>query len=73
MNEVIVALLPWLPLMLKGFALNLWIGVLAMLLACLAGVCLGTLQRARSRVLRLGARGLTQLLRNAPWLVVMFL
>lgn len=72
MSEMFDVLRPWLPMMLEGFALNLWIGVLAMLLASLAGLVLGALQGVRHRPLRLGARVLTQLLRNSPWLAVMF-
>lgn len=65
-------LLSWLPLLGRGFLLNLGMGLLAMALALVAGTLLGAAQLAGLRGLRLPARLLTQLLRNSPWLVVMF-
>jgi polar amino acid transport system permease protein len=63
---------PWLPLLGRGLLVNLGMGALAMLLACLFGTVLGAAQLAPSRLLNRPAYWLTQLLRNAPWLVVMF-
>lgn len=65
-------LLPWLPMLGRGFAVNLGMGLVAMLLACVAGTLLGAAQLATLLWLRVPARLLTQLLRNSPWLVVMF-
>lgn len=65
-------LLPWLPMLGRGFAMNLWMGLLAMLLACLVGTVLGAAQLAPLAWVRVPARLVTQLLRNSPWLVVMF-
>jgi len=64
---------PWLPLLGRGFAWNLGMGVLAMALAGVAGLLLGAAQLAPLAAVREPARVLTQLLRNSPWLVVMFL
>ncbi|TBU98575.1 amino acid ABC transporter permease [Stutzerimonas kirkiae] len=72
MNASLELLWPWLPLMGRGFALNLGMGVLAMLLAILCGTLLGAAQLAPAHWLRRSAGLLTQLLRNSPWLVVMF-
>lgn len=63
---------PWLPLLGRGLLLNLGMGALAMALACLLGTLLGAAQLAPSAVLSRSAQVLTQTLRNAPWLVVMF-
>ncbi|MFT3791057.1 MAG: ABC transporter permease subunit [Rudaea sp.] len=66
------ALWPWLPLLGRGLLVNLGMGALAMALACLFGTLLGAAQLAPSVSVSRPARWLTQLLRNAPWLVVMF-
>jgi len=63
---------PWLPLLGRGFAWNLGMGITAMALACVAGTLLGAAQLAALPALRWPARLVTQLLRNSPWLVVMF-
>jgi len=70
--NVIDTLWPWLPLMGRGLLVNLGMGALAMALACLFGTLLGAAQLAPSAALSRPAQWLTQLLRNAPWLVVMF-
>lgn len=70
--SVMTDLLPWLPMLGRGFAVNLGMGLVAMLLACVAGTLLGAAQLATLPWLRVPARLLTQLLRNSPWLVVMF-
>lgn len=70
--SVFADLLPWLPMLGRGFVVNLGMGIAAMLLACLAGIALGAAQLAPMAWLRVPARVLTQLLRNSPWLVVMF-
>ncbi|NPS70522.1 amino acid ABC transporter permease [Pseudomonas aeruginosa] len=64
-------LVQWTPLLLGGAAMNLLMGVVAMLLASLVGCVLGILQLAPGIGGRLAAvivRGL----RSLPWLVVMF-
>ncbi|WP_422012994.1 amino acid ABC transporter permease [Roseateles sp.] len=70
--NVIDTLLPWLPLMGRGLLVNLGMGALAMALACVLGTLLGAAQLAPSAAVSRPASWLTQLLRNAPWLVVMF-
>jgi polar amino acid transport system permease protein len=70
--SVIDTLWPWLPLMGRGLLVNLGMGALAMAMAATLGTLLGAAQLAPSAVVSRPARWLTQLLRNAPWLVVMF-
>ena len=65
-------LLKWLPLVFAGFLFNVLVGVLAMALGTAAGVPLGLTQLAGVRVVRTGGWLVIQLLRNAPWLVMLF-
>lgn len=62
----------WLPYLAGGFAMNILISVLAMLLGTLAGVGLGALELAPLRVLRAPAVAYVQVFRNAPHLVLIF-
>ncbi|MGE7813080.1 amino acid ABC transporter permease [Pseudomonas sivasensis] len=62
----------WAPALLQGFGLNILMGVTAMLVATVFGVLLGSLQVSARPALRRGAGHLSRLLRNLPWLVVMF-
>lgn len=63
---------PWFPLLLKGFSLNLLISFLAMAVGIFFGVFLGFAQLAKHGLIRNTARTVTLLLRNSPWLVVIF-
>ncbi len=63
---------PWLPLLGRGLLVNLGMGALAMAMACALGTLLGAAQLSPTALLSRPALWLTQLLRNAPWLVVMF-
>lgn len=65
-------LAPWLPLILKGFGLNLVISFLAMAIGLVFGAFLGAAQLAKPPLIRWIAKTVTLLLRNSPWLVVMF-
>lgn len=62
----------WTPLLARGFAYNILISVLSMVIGTGLGVVLGVLQVSRMRVVRSVAWGLTQFFRNAPWLVLLF-
>lgn len=66
------ALLRWLPLVVTGFLFNVLVGVLAMALGTVAGLPLGLTQVARLRAVRGTGWVVIQLLRNAPWLVLLF-
>ena len=72
-RDIIALLLNWTPALARGFALNILMGVVAMLAATVFGTLLGCLQVSLHRGLRQMAVLLTQFLRNAPWLVVVFL
>jgi len=65
-------LLPWLPLILKGFGLNLLLSFLSMALGILLGIALGAAQSAALRPLALAGRAVTLFFRNSPWLVILF-
>jgi polar amino acid transport system permease protein len=65
-------LILWLPFILKGFGLNLLMSFLAMGIATVLGVALGIAQVSQLAVLRIVAKFVTHLFRNAPWLVILF-
>jgi polar amino acid transport system permease protein len=62
----------WLPFIFQGFLLNLAMSLLSMILATLLGVALGLMQISPLAPIRLPARFVTRLLRNSPWLVILF-
>ncbi|MHC2018107.1 amino acid ABC transporter permease [Methylobacterium sp. CM6247] len=64
--------LRWAPLLLTGFAFNVAISLVAMLLGTGAGLGLGLALVSEGPVLRRIAWGVTQLFRNVPWLVLLF-
>ena len=66
-------LLRWAPLLLWGFAFNILISILAMAVGTAAGLPVGIAQLSRFLIVRVGARIVTQLFRNSPWLVLLFL
>jgi len=65
-------ILRWAPLLLTGFAFNVAISLVAMLLGTGAGVGLGLALLSEGPILRRVAWGLTQFFRNVPWLVLLF-
>jgi len=68
------ALWRWMPyLVTSGFALNLLISFLTMLIGTLAGVVLGLWQISPSIWIRKVAWAITQAFRNSPWLVLLFI
>ena len=62
----------WAPLLLTGFAFNILISAVAMLLGTLAGLGLGLGLLSELRPIRQLSWALTQIFRNAPWLVLLF-
>ncbi|WP_311274359.1 amino acid ABC transporter permease [Methylobacterium sp. WCS2018Hpa-22] len=64
--------LRWAPLLLTGFAFNVAISLVAMLLGTGAGLGLGLALVSEGPVLRRIAWGVTQFFRNVPWLVLLF-
>jgi polar amino acid transport system permease protein len=68
------ALVRWLPLLVtRGFALNIVISFATMAIGTLAGVALGLWQISPNRLMRRTAWAITQLFRNSPWLVLLFI
>lgn len=65
-------ILKWSPLLLQGFAFNILISLIAMLLGTAAGLGLGVGLLSDNRALQRGSWFTTQFFRNAPWLVLLF-
>jgi polar amino acid transport system permease protein len=66
------ALLKWTPFLAKGFLLNVIMSLFAIVLGTMGGVFLGMGQLAPAVWVSLLAKVLTQIFRNAPWLVLLF-
>ena len=68
------AFLKWVPLLVKsGFVLNIIISFLAMMIGTAMGVILGLAQVSQYKIVRIFAGSITQLFRNIPWLVLLFI
>ncbi|MEM7190684.1 MAG: amino acid ABC transporter permease [Pseudomonadota bacterium] len=68
------ALWRWAPFLIwSGFFFNVLISVLAMAIGTLAGAALGLGQISKSRATRNFSWFITQLFRNSPWLVLLFI
>ena len=68
----LMTLMQWSPFILQGFLLNLLMSAIAMVLATIMGVFLGLAALGVIPLLGRPARLLIQLLRNSPWIVVLF-
>ena len=67
-------LLHWLPFLLKsGFSFNILISLFAMMFGTIAGAALGLAQISQFRLISGLAWFITQLFRNSPWLVILFI
>ena len=67
-------LVKWIPFLFKsGFLFNILISMFAMLFGTLAGAALGLGQISKIAAIRRSAWFLTQLFRNSPWLVILFI
>ena len=74
LDEAFDALWRWMPfLVTQGFTLNILISFLTMAVGTLAGVMLGLWQISPSRPVRRFAWFTTQIFRNSPWLVLLFI
>lgn len=72
--DAFVALWRWIPfLTFQGFVFNILISVCAMTIGTLAGAVLGLAHVSRLRIIRQVAWFVTQLFRNSPWLVLLFI
>ena len=73
-GDATAALWRWLPFLIKsGFFFNVLISMLAMAIGTLAGAVLGLAQISLSPTVRWVAWFFTQLFRNSPWLVILFI
>lgn len=66
-------LVRWAPLLLWGFLFNIIISLAAMGIGTVFGVPVGIGQISEYRLIRWPARAATQIFRNSPWLVLLFL
>ncbi|MEK0165519.1 amino acid ABC transporter permease [Phaeobacter sp. A36a-5a] len=74
MGDAFAALWRWIPfLTFQGFVFNVVISVFSMLIGTFAGAALGLGQISQNNWLRRLSWGVTQLFRNAPWLVILFI
>lgn len=68
------ALLRWIPFIVTGgFFFNVIISFFAMLIGTVLGVVLGLMQISPSYYIRWPAQIITQVFRNSPWLVLLFI
>jgi polar amino acid transport system permease protein len=73
-TQALDALWRWLPFIVtEGFALNLLVSFFTMLVGTIAGVLLGLGQISPVRSLARTSWLITQLFRNSPWLVLLFI
>ena len=73
-GDAFEALWRWIPFLLtQGFAFTVLISVLTMVLGTAAGVLLGLGQIASNRFVAAASYWATQMFRNSPWLVLLFI
>jgi polar amino acid transport system permease protein len=72
LSPTAAALLKWTPVILRGFALNILMSVIAMAIGTVGGFVLGIAQISHRTVIRRGSWLFTEFFRNAPWLVLLF-
>lgn len=73
-GQAFEALLRWIPFLLtEGFFLTILISFLTMFVGTVAGVLLGLGQISRNPVIAKGSWFVTQIFRNSPWLVLLFI
>lgn len=74
MGQAFQALWRWIPFIVgSGFVFNIIISFCAMFLGTAMGVVLGLMQLSPSRWFRWPAVAMTQVFRNSPWLVLLFI
>jgi len=74
LSQAFQALWRWLPFILTGgFFYNVIISFFAMFLGTVLGVVLGLMQISPTKPIRLPAQIITQIFRNSPWLVLLFI
>jgi polar amino acid transport system permease protein len=65
-------LMEWVPLLARGFAMNVAIALVAILAATAMGILIGMAESSPLAPVRWPARAYVQIFRNAPYLVVIF-
>jgi polar amino acid transport system permease protein len=70
--SVLDTVIKWLPLVFKGFLMNLLVSFLSMTIGTISGVVLGLGLMSLIQWMRKTSWFLTQFFRNAPWLVLVF-
>lgn len=70
--SIAATLIKWTPLIAQGFALNLAISFLAMLVGSVAGIALGLARISLLAPVRRTSWIVIQFFRNAPWLALLF-
>ncbi|WP_417843156.1 amino acid ABC transporter permease [Thalassospira sp.] len=65
-------ILEWMPFVLQGFVMNILMSLLAIVIGTAVGIFLGLGQLSLNFTIGLPSKLLTQLFRNAPWLVLLF-
>ena len=74
MTQAFDALFKWIPFIVTGgFFYNVLISFFAMLIGTIVGVVLGLMQISPVRLISWPARFFTQVFRNSPWLVLLFI
>lgn len=74
LTQAFQALWRWIPFIVTGgFLYNIIISFFAMLIGTVLGVLLGLMQISPSGLIRLPAQIITQIFRNSPWLVLLFI
>jgi polar amino acid transport system permease protein len=74
MSQALDALWRWIPFLVKdGFAFNIIISFLTMAIGTVSGVVLGLWQISPIPAVRRSAWAITQIFRNSPWLVLLFI
>ncbi|WP_245847451.1 amino acid ABC transporter permease [Paracoccus seriniphilus] len=73
LGDAFKALWRWIPFItLQGFVFNVLISIFAMAIGTFAGAALGLAQLSKITILRRIAYFVTQMFRNSPWLVLLF-
>ncbi len=73
-DDAIATLMRWIPfLVLQGFVFTILISVLTMAIGTVCGAMVGLGQISRSRLVRFVSYWFTQIFRNSPWLVLLFI
>jgi polar amino acid transport system permease protein len=70
--SILATIVKWTPLLAKGFALNIAMSFLAMIIGTMLGLALGLGLISLTQPVRAVSWLITQFFRNAPWLVLLF-